>query len=90
MALKPLADLEDFQLVDSDQDCRSWTVRDTAGQQLGTVREMLVDTDRRRVAALVLDSGGQISAAAVTLKDGVVLYDHVQAAGAQALNTQER
>lgn len=47
MALQPLAELKDFQLVDSDQDCRGWTVRDAAGQQVGTVRDMLVDTECR-------------------------------------------
>lgn len=73
MALIPLAELEDFQLVDSDQDCRGWPVLDAAGQQVGTVREMLVDTDGERVAALVLDSGAQVPAGAVSFNDGRVL-----------------
>lgn len=73
MALIPLAELEDFQLVDSDQDCRGWPVLDAAGRQVGSVREMLVDTDGERVAALVLDSGVQILAEAVSFNDGRVL-----------------
>lgn len=73
MALTPLAELEDFQLVDSDQDCRGWPVLDAVGQQVGTVREMLVDTDGERVAALVLDTGAQVPAGAVYFNDGKVL-----------------
>ncbi len=52
MALTPLAELKDFQLV---------------------------DTDGERVAALVLDSGAQVPARAVSFKDGSVLYDPAQA-----------
>jgi sporulation protein YlmC with PRC-barrel domain len=73
MALTPFAELDDFQLVDSDQDCRGWPVLDATGQQVGTVREMLVDTDGERVAALVLDSGAQVPAGAVSFNDGRVL-----------------
>lgn len=75
MALTLLAELKDFQLVDSDQDCRGWPVRDTAGQSLGTVHDMLVDTERKRVKTLVLDSGVQVPAADVSFKDGVVLFE---------------
>lgn len=65
-------------MVDSDQDCRGWPVLDAAGQQVGTVREMLVDTDGERVAALVFDSGAQVPAGAVSFNDGSVLYDPAQ------------
>ncbi len=83
MKLTPLAELEDFQLVDSDQDCRGWPVLDAAGQPVGTVRDMLVDTDTdtdtdadaERVAALVLDSGARVPAGAISFKDGTVLLD---------------
>jgi hypothetical protein len=73
MTLTPLAELEDFQLVYSDQDCRGWPVLDAAGRQVGTVREMLVDTVGERVAALVLDSGAQVLAGSVTFNGGRVL-----------------
>lgn len=73
MALIPFAELDNFQLVDSDQDCRGWPVMDATGQQVGCVRELLVDTDGDRVAALVLDTGAQVSAGAVSFNDGRVL-----------------
>ncbi len=79
MALQALAELKDFKLADSDQDCRGWTVHDAAGQRIGTVREMLVDTERQRVTVLLLDSGLQVPAAAAAFKDGSVLYDRAQA-----------
>lgn len=79
MVLTPLAELEDFQLVDVDQDCRGWSVHDADGRDIGTVRELLVDTERQRVTVLLLDSGLQLPAAAVAFKDGSVLYDAAQA-----------
>ncbi len=59
-------------MADSDQDCRGWPLLNPAGKQVGTVRDMLVDTDGERVTALVLDSGTQVPAEAVSLDDGRV------------------
>ena len=78
MTIKPLAELEDFEPVDSDQDCRGWTVVDAAGQQIGRVREMLADTEDERVTALVLDTGAQIPTGAVTFEDGRVVLAPAQ------------
>lgn len=73
MALAPLAELDDFELVDSDQDCRGWPVVDGSGQPVGTVRELLVDTEAGRVTALVLESGAQLQAKAVDFEDGRIV-----------------
>ncbi len=79
MAIKPLAELDDFSLVNSGQDCRGWTVMDASGARVGTVKEMLVDTDRELVTALVLDNGQQVPARAVSLKDGTVIVRGMEA-----------
>jgi sporulation protein YlmC with PRC-barrel domain len=73
MAIKRLSELDDYKLADSEQDCRGWHVVNALGIQIGTVREMLVDKERERVSALVLDSGVQIAADEVWLRDGRVV-----------------
>ena len=40
---------------------------------MGTVREMLVDEERERVTAVVLDTGVQIAVSEITLLDGLVV-----------------
>lgn len=69
MAIRPLKELDDCQLVDPDQDCRGWPVVDAAGNRVGTVGEMLVDTDAARVTSLVLDRGDVIPVGSVALRD---------------------
>jgi len=87
MAIKPLAELDDFDLVNSDQDCRGWTVVDPSGKPLGTVSDMLVDTDRESVVMLKLDSGATAMTRDVSLKDGTVVMRDTQAQGAKAAPT---
>lgn len=82
MAIRPLNELDDYQLADSDQDCRGWSVLGPAGNQIGRVSEMLVDTDTERVTSLVLDNGDVIPVATVSLRDG-----KVQAGGAPPAGT---
>lgn len=69
MAIRPLKELDDCKLVDSDQDCRGWPVVDAAGNQIGKVSEMLVDTDAERVTALLLDGGDVLPVGSVALRD---------------------
>ena len=73
MALVPLSQLDDYDLVNSDQDCRGWAVRDAAGNQLGTVREMVVNTDSDLVSHLILEDGREIPARNVSLADNTVI-----------------
>lgn len=72
MAIRPLKELDDFKLVHSDQDCRGWPVVDAAGNQIGRVGEMLVDTDAERVTSLVLDGGEVLPVGSVSLRDRTV------------------
>lgn len=55
--LPTLAELDDWQLEDSSQDIRGWPLLSASGDKLGIIRRMLVDRDRERVAAVVLDNG---------------------------------
>lgn len=72
MAIRPLKELHDYELANSSQDCRGWPVVDAAGNRIGTVSEMLVDTDADRVTSLVLDRGDTIPAGSVSLRNGTV------------------
>lgn len=82
MAFKPLSELDDYQLANSDQDCRGWEVVNAAGTRIGKVREMLVDAESERVTALALDSGVQILVNQIVLRDGKVVAANGAVAGA--------
>ncbi len=82
MAIKQLSELDDYKLSNSEQDCRGWHVVNASGTRIGTVHEMLVDEERERVTAVVLDSGVQIPVNEISLRDGVVVAADSYAAGA--------
>lgn len=73
MAIESYTGQDEYDLVNESQDCRGWTVRDEAGNNLGTVAEMLIDTEMEHVDSVVLDTGTQIPAAELALRDGVVV-----------------
>ena len=57
--LRRLRDLPDFEMATGEPDPRGWAVRGGDGQPFGTVQELLVDLDTRRVLYLsvALDRG---------------------------------
>ncbi len=72
MPRAPLSQLDDWELVNEDQDIRGWPVEDRAGDRIGTVREMIVDTDTELVEEIVLDDGSEYPNDDIELGDGVV------------------
>ena len=70
-----LSDTGDWQLVNNTQDIRGYTVVDANGQPVGTVDQMLLDTDRALVTTLVLDNGTEVATADVTIGENVVYLD---------------
>lgn len=73
MALVLLSKQDDYDLTHSAHDCRGWMVNDTAGNQLGTCTDMVIDTEAEHVDSIILDNGAQIPAADIALRDGAVL-----------------
>ena len=73
MGLIPLSKMDDYELVDKDQDLRGWKVQDATGRTLGKVAEMLVDTDKERVTTLLLDNNAEYSIEDLELGDHVLL-----------------
>jgi len=88
MANVELSRSEEWELENDSQDVRGWDVVDGSGQRLGTVRELIIDTERERVSSLVLDSGQQVSAREVTLGDGVVCIESSASLGSSGSSTQ--
>ncbi len=72
MARAPLSQLDDWELVNDDQDIRGWPVQDREGNRLGTVRELIVDSDTELVEQVVLDNGAEYPNDDIELGDGVV------------------
>ncbi len=69
MARQPLSELDDWELVYDEQDLRGRRLLDAEGRSLGTVTEMIVDTDEERVDVIVLDNGREIPASAFEIRD---------------------
>ena len=78
-----LSDAGDWQLVNDSQDIRGYNVVDAAGQPVGTVEALLLDTERELVTTLVLDNGTEIAAADVTIGQDVVYLDAEVASAAE-------
>jgi stress response protein YsnF/sporulation protein YlmC with PRC-barrel domain len=73
MGLMPLSKMDDYELVDKDQDLRGWQVQDASGRILGRVAEMMVDTAKDRVTTLLLDNNAEYSIEDVELGDHTLL-----------------
>jgi uncharacterized protein (TIGR02271 family) len=73
MAIIRYTKQDEYDLVNSGQDCIGWTVVDQAGNKLGTVTEMLIDTDREMVDSIFVDPNIRIPAADFALSDGRVI-----------------
>lgn len=74
-----LSDLDDWQLVHDEQDIRGWKALDKAGQRLGIISDLLVNTDTKLVESIRLDNGQEYDIRLVDIGDGVV-YIHAQTA----------
>ncbi len=73
-----LAELDDWQLENSDQDLRGRPLMTHAGETIGTVRRMLVDCDQKRVSALELDDGRAVAVEDIEIRDGNAYIDEAR------------
>lgn len=71
--LPALSELDDYDLANEKQDVRGRTLITSDGRRLGVIEKMLVDRDRERVAALVLDDGHAIPIEDVEIRDREVM-----------------
>src|SRR5256885_3757101 len=56
--LVPLSQMRGWNVVDGEADIRSWEVKTLSGRVLGSVRELLVDSDAGEVVMLDVDLSG--------------------------------
>ena len=76
-----LSDTGDWKLeFPDDQDVRGFRALDADGTQVGTVDNMIVNTEEERVDSIVLEDGTEYPAADISIGDGVVYLTTVQGA----------
>jgi uncharacterized protein (TIGR02271 family) len=73
MAIVAYSQQDEFDLVNSGQDCMGWTVVDQAGNSIGKVTEMLIQTDQMHVDSIMVSGGVRIPAQDIALRDGRVV-----------------
>lgn len=78
MAIVAYSQQDEFDLVNSGQDCMGWTVTDQAGGDIGKVTEMLIESDEMRVDSIMVSGGVRIPAENFALRDGRVVVTGVR------------
>ena len=73
MAIVYYTQQNEYDLVNSNQDCIGWTVVDQAGNKIGEVSEMLINTDTEMVDSILVDSRKRIPAQDFSLVDEQVV-----------------
>lgn len=63
---------DNWEVESADQDVRGWNVVGEQGQQLGTVRDMYVDTQTETIDRLVLDNGAEVDVSTVLIDEGTI------------------
>ncbi len=53
--LRPLSELDDYEIEEGYPDIRGWTLYDEAGRDIGEVKDLLVDTSRNEVTYATID-----------------------------------
>lgn len=66
------SETNNWEVENDEQDVRGWNVVDEQGQQLGTVRDMYVDTQTETIDRLVLDNGSEVDVSTVRVDDGTI------------------
>lgn len=81
MPLIALSNTDDWELSNTQQDIRGSEVLGPDGTPVGTVRDMILDTEAERVTMIVLDNGTEIPASEIEIRDGVVTHGAASADG---------
>lgn len=89
MAVTPLSDLHDWQLVEDRQDLRGRRLVDSTGRMLGTIDQMMVNTDAERVDSVRTDTGELYPVGALEIRGDLVVFEGVKVAGPTTANLAE-
>lgn len=88
MAVVYYSQQDEYDLVNSGQDCMGWTVVDQAGNAIGQVSEMLINTDTEMVDSILVDRKKRIAAQDFALRDGRVVVRGIMHGGELEINSQ--
>ena len=80
--------LDNYELVNKDQDIRGRPLVDENGRRLGTIKDMLVGSDRDEVVAIRLDDGRTCAVEPLEIHDNVVVYGQAARAHADRAATE--
>lgn len=72
MSRLPLAEADDWQLVDDDQDIRGWPLRDLNNRKIGTIDDLIADTEEEQIVAVRLDTGAELAAEDLNITEDAV------------------
>lgn len=72
MTRVPLSNTGSWKLSFDDQDVRGYEALDAEGNHVGEVDRMVVNTDEKRIDAIVLNDGTEYPARDISIGDGVV------------------
>lgn len=89
MAVTPLSDLRDWQLVEDDQDLRGRRLVDSTGTVLGTIDQMMVNTKAERIDSVRTDTGELYPVGALDIRDDAVVFLGVKETGPDTANLAE-
>ena len=73
MTLHRFAELKDWELEDSDKDIRERRLLAPTGEEVGVIKDLMVDLDQERVAAVVTDQGESYGVAGLDIRDDCVV-----------------
>jgi sporulation protein YlmC with PRC-barrel domain len=90
MPVQPLSELEqDWQLVDSNKDIRGRRLVDESGDELGTIEQMIVNTDHERVESVRTNRGELYPVGALELQSDRVIFHGVKPTGRSIANMDD-
>ena len=74
MAVLPLSQLPDWEVAEREKDIRGRRIVDGACRVLGTIEDLIVDTDAQRVEAVLTREGRVLPAAPLHIRDSDVVF----------------
>lgn len=86
MAVTPLSELREWQLVEGGQDLRGRHLIDSSGKLLGRIDQMMVNTDAERVDSVRTENGDLFPVGALEIRSDAVVFHGVKQTGTTTAN----
>lgn len=89
MPVAPLSDLRDWELAEGRQDLRGRLLIDEQGKPLGTIEQLMVNTEAERVDSVRTDTGELYPVGALEIRDDTVVFHGVKVTGPTTANVMD-